>query len=56
MQIKNKATGAVFTTTKDVWENTIAGKGFAHKYDIVDEEKPIEIRQLSVELKKRTKK
>jgi hypothetical protein len=56
MKIKNKKTGQVFPTTKDVWENTIVGKGFGDKYDVVEDDKPIELKQLSVELINKKKK
>lgn len=56
MIIQNKKTGQKFTTNMNEWENTIVAKGLANKYEIVEDDKPIEIRKLSVALVKKKEK
>jgi hypothetical protein len=56
MIIKNKITGKTFNTTMDYWENNLVAKGLSEKYEIVEDDAPIEIKQLSIEIKKQKKK
>lgn len=56
MLIRNKITGKTFTTNMNEWENTIVAKGLAGKYEVVEDDAPIEIKKLSVELVKKKEK
>lgn len=55
MLIRNKITGKTYTTNLNEWENTIVAKGLAGKYEVVEDDAPIEIKKLSVELVKKKK-
>lgn len=50
MIVKNNITGQQFETTTEVWNNIIVNK---EKYTVIEDDKPIEIKQLSVEVTKR---
>jgi hypothetical protein len=53
MKIRNKKTGDIFPTTIPEYQEKIVSKGLSWKYDIVEDEKPIELKQLSVEVLKK---
>jgi hypothetical protein len=57
MVVRNKATGQKITTSMHEWETNIVAKGNDHKYEIIEDGKPIELKKLRVELiEKKTKK
>ena len=56
MLIRNKKTNVTFTTNMNEWENVIVANGNAEKYEILEDDKPIEIRKLSVEVVKKKEK
>jgi hypothetical protein len=57
MVVRNKATGQKITTSTHEWETNIVAKGNDHKYEIIEDGKPIELKKLRVELiEKKTKK
>lgn len=53
MKIRNKITGQIFYTTVSDYEKTIVSAGASHKYEIVEDDKPVELKQLSVEIHKK---
>lgn len=46
LKVKNKKTGKTFDTSTEEWESTIASKGLAYKYEIVEDGAPIEIKTM----------
>jgi hypothetical protein len=53
MVIRNKKHGGTFEVTAMDFESKIVAKGLAGKYEIVEDSKPIELKQLSVEVHKK---
>jgi hypothetical protein len=58
MKVKNIKSGKTFETTRDFFENSIVAKGNGDKYDVTEDEAPIEVRQMRevIELKKKSSK
>lgn len=54
MIIKRKSNGKQFTITPEEW-NTIVGTGMSYKYDIIADDKPVEIKRLKDENLKKEK-
>ena len=53
MVIKNRKTGQKFEVSAMDFENKIVAKGLSGKYDVVEDNKPLELKQLSVEFHKK---
>lgn len=56
MLIKNKRTGQQFEITESKFQETIVGNGAEGKYEILSDDKPVELKTLSVEVRKKTEK
>ena len=60
MKIKNKRSGRIFDISKQEWSNIVEGM-LAYKYDIIDNDSPLEIKSLrqkkeeKIELKSKKK-
>jgi len=52
MKIANKK-GAEFDITQEEWQTAIVAKGNAHKYRIVEDDAPVEVKQLRAEKEKK---
>lgn len=58
MKVRNRRSGREFETTRDFFENVIVAKGNADVYDVIEDDAPLEVKELSkvLEIKRKTSK
>lgn len=53
LKIRNKKSGREFETTREEYDRLIANEGQSHKYEILDDGTPFEIKRMKAEKQKK---